>query len=60
VARSGGFNAPDKFYCSELVLEAYRLAGLPLIAGSPGTSDPNQIVQAYHNGTLEYVGHLKA
>ncbi len=46
-------------YCSELVLEAFERAGVPLTAARPGQSTPDQVVQIAR-GTLAYVGHLKA
>jgi len=46
-------------YCSELVLEAFERAGIPLAAARPGQSTPDQVVQIAR-GNLSYVGHLKA
>jgi len=46
-------------YCSELVLEAFERAGVPLTAARPGQSTPDQVVHIAR-GTLAYVGHLKA
>jgi V8-like Glu-specific endopeptidase/N-acetyl-anhydromuramyl-L-alanine amidase AmpD len=46
-------------YCSELVLEAYERAGVPLTATLPGSSTPEEIVQLRRTA-LQYVGHLKA
>lgn len=46
-------------YCSELVLEVFERAGLPLSTSRPAQSTPNQIVQVAHS-SLMYVGHLKA
>jgi N-acetyl-anhydromuramyl-L-alanine amidase AmpD len=46
-------------YCSELVLQAYERAGVPLTATAPGSSTPDDIVQLRRT-TLRYVGHLKA
>ena len=45
-------------YCSELVLEAFERAGVPL-AARPGQSTPDQVVQIARSN-LTYVGHLKA
>ena len=59
IARNSGLKSKDRFYCSQLVLEAYQRAGLPLINSSPDTSNPNNIVEAFSNGTLVYVGHLR-
>jgi cell wall-associated NlpC family hydrolase len=58
VALAGGFKSSDKFYCSQLVLEAYRRAGVPFIAQNPKTSQPQDLVNAYSHGKLLYVGHL--
>ncbi|MCF7220879.1 N-acetylmuramoyl-L-alanine amidase [Marilutibacter chinensis] len=47
------------FYCSELVYAAFEAAGIALSteSGDPGT--PDDLVRL-RNGTLAYVGHLKA
>jgi uncharacterized protein YycO len=57
-AQGGAFKSSDKFYCSQLVLEAYRLAGASFIQQNPNTSYPQDIVTAYSHGRLLYVGHL--
>ena len=59
-ARAGTFSSNDRFFCSELVIEAYRQANMPIITGRSDTSNPNNIVEAYSVGRLQYVGHLKA
>lgn len=46
-------------YCSELVLESFERAGVPLASGRPGQSTPSQVVQIARSN-LSYVGHLKA
>ena len=45
-------------YCSELVLESFERAGVPL-ASRPAQSTPDQVVQIARSH-LSYVGHLKA
>ncbi|MEP7341352.1 MAG: hypothetical protein ABI977_26720 [Acidobacteriota bacterium] len=60
VAREGGFSNAEKFYCSELVAEAFRQAHKPIVDFRSDASSPQNIVQAYSNGLLEYVGHLIA
>jgi V8-like Glu-specific endopeptidase/cell wall-associated NlpC family hydrolase len=45
-------------YCSELILEAFERAGIPLVASRPGTSTPDDLVQLSRS-VLAYVGHLK-
>ena len=57
-AHFGAFNSEEKFFCSELVLEAFRLAGVPLVKVTPQLSTPQTIVEAHSDGILEYVGHL--
>lgn len=49
-----------QFFCSELVAEAYRQAGLPLVQGSSTSASPQDLVQAWISGALLYVGHLVA
>lgn len=46
-------------YCSELVLESFERAGLPLTNTRPSQSTPDQVAHIAR-GTLSYVGHLKA
>lgn len=47
-------------YCSELVLEAFERAGVPLTVGArPAQSRPDQVAQ-FARSSLGYVGHLKA
>jgi V8-like Glu-specific endopeptidase/cell wall-associated NlpC family hydrolase len=47
-------------YCSELVLECFERAGVPLTVGArPAQSTPDQIAQ-FARSSLGYVGHLKA
>ena len=49
-------NFPDKYFCSELILEAFNYAGCPFTQMDDGP--PQDIVTAYENGKLDYVGHL--
>jgi cell wall-associated NlpC family hydrolase len=58
IARAGRFKSSDKFYCSQLVLEAYRRAGVSFITQDPDTSQPEDMVTAYSRDKLLYVGHL--
>lgn len=51
---------PDQFFCSELVAAAYRRAGLPLTPTPPSWVSPDDIAKLRIQGTLEYVGHLRA
>jgi cell wall-associated NlpC family hydrolase len=57
-ARAGAFKSSDKFYCSQLVLEAYRQAGASFVTQDPNLSQPQDVVTAYSKGKLLYVGHL--
>lgn len=57
-ARAGAFNNRDSFYCSELVLEAFRLAGTPILDVAPSMSTPQHLVRAHSSGKLQYVGHV--
>jgi uncharacterized protein YycO len=59
IARSGLLDNPTQFYCSKLVLAAFNSAGLPITNLSPNLSTPDTLVQAYSQGVLMYVGHLK-
>jgi len=59
VAGAGMLQSPSRYYCSELVLESFKQAGIYLIAGDPSTSVPEDIVTAWHRGKLQYVGHLR-
>ncbi len=57
-ALHGAFSSSNKFYCSELVLEAFRQADLPIIDDRSDTSVPDDIVQAFYSHQLDFVGHL--
>lgn len=59
-AHAGALQSSKRFFCSELVLQAFKNAGAPLVGHAPGVSTPQDIVTAYGSGTLEYVGHLRA
>lgn len=48
----------SRFFCSELVAESYRKAGVPLINGRSDSVSPEKIVQVTTTGELRYVGHL--
>lgn len=56
----GKLKSSDRFYCSQLVFEAFRKAGHPIGTQDPNTSNPNNIPQAHGAGTLLYVAHLMA
>ncbi len=58
-AAAGKWQDPNKYYCSELVLESFLRAGLQISSVSPSVSVPQDIVNAYNSGVLEYVGHLR-
>ena len=47
-----------RFFFSELVAEAYRRAGVPLVNGRSDSVSPQRIVEATTTGDLSYVGHL--
>lgn len=49
-------NSADKYFCSELILEGFEYAERPFLQATDGT--PQDIVTAYENGKLDYVGHL--
>lgn len=55
-----GTDNHNEFYCSELVFAAFKNAGLNISDVDPHWSSPQDVVRLNHNGTLQYVGHLKA
>jgi len=55
-----GTHENDRFFCSKLVLAAYRDVGLSLTATLPHWASPNDIANLRLSHTLDYVGHLKA
>lgn len=57
-AHYGVFSRGNKFYCSQLVLEAFRQADLPIISGRSDTSSADDVVQAFYTHVLDFVGHL--
>ena len=54
-----GTDDSDRFYCSELVFAAFKQAGLSISTIDPSFSSPQDAVRLFHDGTLQYVGHLK-
>ena len=50
----------DRFFCSELVADAFQRVGLPLTDTPPSWVSPDDIANLRVRGHLEYVGHLKA
>ena len=57
-AHSGGFQNSKQFYCSELILEAFRTAGVSLVSHSAGVSIPKDFVTAHRRGKLDFLGKL--
>lgn len=61
--RSVALGSPKKFYCSELVAEAYKTIGMDLLKyknGMPNrNSAPGRFVALSWFDELSYVGHLK-
>lgn len=57
-AQAGLFSRPNRFYCSQLVTEAFRRAGVPIINRASSASIPQDIIQARSEGVLEYLGDL--
>jgi len=54
-----GTASNDSFYCSELILKAFEMAGVPLTTNPPNYSSPGDLAELQGNGMLAYVGHLK-
>lgn len=58
----------DRFFCSQFVLEAYKVAGLPLADADPRLVTPDDLLHMRQgdvpsfkiNQALQYIGHLKA
>lgn len=55
-----GRGTNNEFFCSELVLAAYRAAGVPLTTTPPIWNSPGEVAELRLTGVLTYVGHLKA
>jgi Permuted papain-like amidase enzyme, YaeF/YiiX, C92 family len=63
-----GLSDNDNFFCSQLVLEAYNNAGLPLTNADPRLFNPADLLHMREGDvtsvkirqTLQYLGHLKA
>lgn len=51
-------SSSGRFFCSELVAEAYRQAGVPLVNGRSDSVSPERIVAVTTTGDLAYVGHV--
>ena len=54
-----GTDSNDQFFCSELIFAAFKDAGLSISTVQPSFSSPHESVKLFHDGTLQYVGHLK-
>lgn len=54
----GGLNNSENFFCSELVIEAYKQANIPIITGRLSSNTPENIVSAVSHDILQYVGAL--
>jgi hypothetical protein len=62
-----GAASNDRFFCSQFVLEAYRVAGLPITDADPRWVSPADILHMREGDVpsmkihqaLTYVGHLK-
>ena len=46
-------------FCSQLVVEAYQKAGLPLTKTPPSFTSPEELVRLRLIDTIRYLGHLK-
>jgi hypothetical protein len=63
-----GLGNNDNFFCSQLVLEAYQKAGIPLTDADPRLFNPADLLHMRDGDvasvrirqTLQYLGHLKA
>jgi uncharacterized protein YycO len=63
-----GLGNNDNFFCSQLVLEAYQKAGIPLTDADPKLFNPADLLHMREGDvtsvkirqTLQYLGHLKA
>jgi uncharacterized protein YycO len=55
-----GTGGNDQFFCSQLILAAYKHAGAPLTASEPHWSSPGDMAELRLSKRLGYVGHLKA
>lgn len=54
-----GSGSNDSFFCSQLVLAAYRAADIELTSTPPHWSTPTDIANLRLRHTLNYVGHLR-
>lgn len=50
----------DRFFCSELVAEAFAHGGAPLFSGTSSAVTPAYLAERRIWGGLRYVGHLKS
>lgn len=57
-AQKGTFNDPDKYFCSELVFEAYERSNVRLISDPAYMSYPQQVIDLGNRGILNYLGNL--
>lgn len=57
-ALCGTMGSADKFFCSELIVDAFHKAGLALTNESPQCTTPGDIWNASSAGAVDYIGHL--
>ena len=51
---------PDKYFCSQLVEEAFKRTGMPVFTATPYIPSPNDLAGlAIIQDKLEYIGHLR-
>jgi hypothetical protein len=56
-----GRGSSTDFFCSQLVIQAFADAGMPLTSRSANWNSPQDVADLYfRDGALAYVGHLKA
>ncbi len=58
--RGGDDPPPVDYFCSQLLFSAYQHAGLPLGGVRPSRATPQHVINLVNQGTLEYVGHVRA
>lgn len=58
--RGGREEEPTDYFCSQLLFAAYQHAGLPLGGIQPSRATPQNVIDLFNRGILEYVGHVRA
>ena len=56
----GSEDDPTDYFCSQLLFSAYQSAGVSLGGIQPSRATPQNVIDLFNRGVLEYMGHVRA